>query len=181
MRWKLMVMLCVAGTVTAVAQPAEWSGRPAVAGFIVGFEKANAEQSIVERVPAGESVEHWTRMLTSQRFIGRGRDPGPRQLLANMQGLMTNACPGGSTSEIVPMTVSGRPAARMRADCPLNPQTGLPETYLIVAFAGSNDLFAEQVAFRRAPTAADLSFASKDLQQVRWCTATSKEAVCKSR
>ena len=179
MRWKLTIWLWVAGTGAAVAQPAEWSGRTPASGFIVGFEKANAEQSILERVPAGETVERWTRMLTSQRFVGRARDPGPRQLLVNMQGLMRGACPGGSTSEIVPMTVSGRPAARMRADCPLNPQTGLPESYFIVAFAGTNDLFAEQVAFRRVPTAADLSFASKDLQQVRWCMAGSKEPACK--
>ena len=181
MRWLLTCMLCLAGTGTAVAQPSEWSGRPERPGFVVGFEKANGEQSILERIPTGETVQRWTSMLTSQRFFGRGRDPGPRQLLVNMQGLMTNACPGGSTSEIVPMTVSGRPAARMRADCPLNPQTGLPESYFIVAFAGTIDLFAEQVAFRRTPTAADLSFASKELQQVRWCTAASKEAVCKSR
>ena len=78
-------------------------------------------------------------------------------------------------------TPFSRPAARMRSDCPMNPQTGLPESYFIVAFAGTKDLFAEQVAFRRAPTAADLSFASKDLQQVRWCTSASNEAVCKAR
>jgi hypothetical protein len=180
MRWLLMVILGTAA-VPVTSAPSEWSGRPAAPGFIVGFDKANAEQAIVERVPAGETVERWTRMMTSQRFVGRAADPGPRQLLVNMQGLMKNACPGGSTSEIVVMTVSGRPAARMRSDCPLNPQTGLPESYFIVAFAGTNDLFAEQVAFRRVPTAADLSFASKDLQQVRWCTSASKEAACKAR
>lgn len=180
MRWFSIAILAFSPAV-AEAAPAEWSGRPAAPGFVVGFEKANAEQSIVERVPAGESVEQWTRMLTSQRFVGRARDPGPRQLLVNMQGLMKNACPGGSTGEIVVMTVSGRPAARMRSDCPLNPQTGLPESYFIVAFAGTTDLFAEQVAFRRAPTAADLSFASKELQQVRWCTGASEEAACKAR
>jgi hypothetical protein len=179
MRW-LFSLLLYLGT-AAAAQAAEWSGRPAAPGFIVGFDKANAEQAIVERVPAGETVERWTRMLTSQRFVGRALDPGPRQLLVNMQGLMKTACPDGSTSEIVVMTVSGRPAARMRSDCPLNPQTGLPESYFIVAFAGTNDLFAEQVAFRRVPTEADLSFASKDLQQVRWCTDASKEAGCKAR
>ena len=166
-------------TVAAAAAPAEWSGRPAAPGFVVGFEKANAEQSIVERVPAGESVERWTRMLTSQRFIGRAADPGPRQLLVNIQNLMENACPGGSTSDIVTMTISGRPAARMRSDCPLNPQTGLPETFFIIAFAGTDDLFAEQVAFRRVPTAADITFGSQDLQAVRLCTAASKEPVCK--
>lgn len=180
MRWFLIAILSLSPA-AAAAVSSEWSGRPSAPGFVVGFDKANAEQAIVERVPAGESVERWTEMLTSQRFVGRARDPGPRQLLVNMQGLMKNACPGGSTSEIVIMTVSGRPAARMRSDCPLNPQTGLPESYFIVAFAGTNDLFAEQVAFRRVPTAADLSFASKDLQQVRWCTSTSKEAACKAR
>ena len=80
---------------------------------------------------------------------------------------------------VVDFTVSGRPAARMRADCPLNSQTGLPETYFIVAFAGSGDLFAEQVAFRRVPTAADVAFATKVLQDVRWCKTGSADAVCK--
>jgi hypothetical protein len=178
MRWYLAIVLSGIAAAAAAA-PAEWSGRPPAAGFVVGFDKANAEQAIVERIPAGETVERWTRMLTSQRFIGRASDPGPRQLLVNIQNLLARACPGGSTTQIVAMTVSGRPAARMRSDCPLNPQSGLPETFFIIAFAGDKDLFAEQVAFRRVPTAADLSFASKDLQQVRWCTAASKEAVCK--
>lgn len=180
MRWYVAIALSgiAAG---AAAAPAEWSGRPAASGFVVGFDKANAEQAIVERIPAGETVERWTRMLTSQRFVGRARDPGPRQMLVNIQNLLARACPGGSTTPIVAMTVSGRPAARMRSDCPLNPQTGFPETFFIIAFAGDRDLFAEQVAFRRVPNAADLTFASKNLQQVRWCTAASKDSACKSR
>lgn len=179
MRWYLaLTLFCIASG--GGAAPAEWSGRPPASGFVVGFDKANAEQAIVERIPAGETVERWTRMLTSQRFIGRASDPGPRQLLVNIQNLLTRACPGGSTTPIVAMTVSGRPGARMRSDCPLNPQTGLPETFFIIAFAGDKDLFAEQVAFRRVPTAADVTFAMTDLQQVRWCTTASTEAACKA-
>lgn len=180
MRWFLVALLMFSPA-AAVAATAEWSAPPAAAGFVVGFEKANAEQSIVERIPAGESVERWTRMLTSQRFVGRARDPGPRQLLVTIQNLLKDGCPGGSTTEILAMSVSGRPAARMRCDCPMNPQTGLPETFFIVAFAGTNDLFAEQVAFRRIPTAADVAFATAQLQSVRLCTVTCKEAACKRR
>lgn len=166
----------------ATAAPSEWSMRLPAAGFVVGFDRANDQQSIVERIPSGESVERWTRMLTSQRFMGRGQDPGPRGLLLNMQGLMKEACPGGSTTAITAMAVSGRPAARMRADCPLNPQTGLPETYFIVAFSGSGgDLFAEQVAFRRVPTNADVQFATSTLQQVSLCKAGSKAKGCAAR
>jgi hypothetical protein len=120
-------------------------------------------------------------MLTSQRFMGRGREPGPQGLLANIQSLLGRSCPGGATTPIVAMTISGRPAARMRSDCPLNPQTGQPETFFIIAFAGSSDLFAEQVAFRRVPTAGDIAFAMKDLQAVRLCRAGSTEKVCARR
>ncbi|MEO7603246.1 MAG: hypothetical protein ABIS39_08335 [Sphingomicrobium sp.] len=180
MRWYLAIASSWIA-IGAAAAPTEWAGRPAANGFVVGFDKANGEQAIVERIPVGETVERWSRMLTSQRFVGRARDPGPRQMLVNIQGLLAQGCPGGSTTPIVAMTVSGRPAARMRSDCPMNPQTGLPETFFIIAFAGTNDLFAEQVAFRRVPTDADLTFAMKDLQQVRWCTAASKESACKPR
>jgi len=178
MRLNIFIIFAVACASPAVAAPAEWSMRVPAPGFVVGYDRANDQQSIVERIPAGENVDHWTRMLTSQRFMGRGQDPGPRGLLTNMQGLMKEACPDGGTTAIVDMTVSGRPAARMRADCPLNPQTGLPETYFIVAFAGASDLFAEQVAFRRVPSPADVQYATKMLQQVSLCRAGSKAKSC---
>lgn len=168
----------IAGPLSAA--PTEWSGRPVAAGFVTGFQKANAEQSILERVPKGESVQRWTRMLTSQRFAGRAQSPGPEGLLDNIRGLLANSCPGGGTTPIMAMTVSGRPAARMRADCPLNSATGQPETFFIIAFAGTRDLFAEQVAFRRVPSAADVAFAMKELQQVRWCRAGAADAICKA-
>lgn len=178
MRLKIVIIAAVICASPAIAAPSEWSMRVPAPGFVVGFDRANSEQSIVERIPAGETVERWTRMLTSQRFMGRGRDPGPHGMLLNMQGLMKEACPDGGTTAIVDMTVSGRPAARMRADCPLNSQTGLPETYFIVVFAGSRDLFAEQVAFRHVPTTADVQFATKMLQQVSLCKAGSKVKAC---
>ena len=181
MRWFMIAMVGLWASSAAAAAADEWSAPLAVPGFVIGFDDATEEQAIVERVPAGESVERWTRMLTSQRFVGRAGDPGPRQLLANIQGLMKNGCPGGSTSAITTMTVSGRPGARMRSDCPRNPQTGLPETFFIVAFAGTEDLFAEQVAFRRVPSAADVAFAIRALRGARLCTAAIKDAACRQQ
>lgn len=181
MRWNIFAIAAFTAAGPAMAAPTEWSMRVPVPGFVVGFDRANNEQSIVERVPKGETVENWTRMLTSQSFTGRGRDPGPRGMLTNMQGLMKQACPDGGTTAIVTMTVSGQPAARMRADCPLNSQTGLPETYFIVAFAGTRDPFAEQVAFRHVPTPADVAFATQVLQQVALCRAGSKSKGCAAK
>jgi hypothetical protein len=173
------VILLAASTVQAA--PKEWSAPLVVPGFAVGYEQGNDQQSIVEQVPKGETVEQWTRMLTSQRFIGRAFEPGPTQMLINIQGLLRRACPGGKTTQITEFTVSGQAAARMRSDCPLNPETGKPETFFIVAFAGDKDLFSEQVAFRRVPTAADVSFADDVLGTVAWCKTGSAAKACARR
>jgi len=165
----------------ATADNGEWSAKLVVPGFAVDYEQANLQQSLVEQVPKGESVMNWSRMITSQRFAGRARDPGPRGMLTNIKGLFARACPAGKTSVISPATVGGKPAVRMRADCPLNSETGKPETFFIVAFAGSKDLFSEQVAFRRVPSAADVAFADQTLKAVRLCTAASKDVACKNR
>jgi hypothetical protein len=54
----------------------------------------------------------------------------------------------------------------------------VPAPGFIVAFAGSQDLFAEQVAFRRVPTPADVQFAAAILQKVGLCRAGSKTTGC---
>jgi hypothetical protein len=174
------IVLMLAGF-AAQAAPSEWSAPIIVPGFVVGFEQGNGQQSILEQVPKGETVDSWTRMLTSQRFIGRSADPGPTQMLVNIQGLLRRACPGGTTTSITELTVSGQPAARMRSDCPRNPDTGKPETFFIIAFAGANDLFSEQVAFRRVPTQADVSFAEDVLNSVQWCSTGSTSPACAKR
>lgn len=166
---------------TPASAPREWSAPLVVPGFEVGYEQGNAQQSIVEQVPKGETVEKWTRMLTSQRFVGRAFEPGPTQMLVNIQGLLRRACPGGKTTPITELTVSGQAAARMRSDCPLNPETGKPETFFIIAFSGEQDLFSEQVAFRRVPTAADVSFADDVLGSVAWCKTGSTAKACARR
>ena len=38
----------------------------ALPGFIVGYEAGNAQQSIREEIPKGETVQAWTRMVTTR-------------------------------------------------------------------------------------------------------------------
>jgi len=44
--------------------------RPPLAGFVVGNQQSSGGASILEEVPAGETVQKWTRMVTTQRFEG---------------------------------------------------------------------------------------------------------------
>ena len=78
---------------------------PKEPGFVIGFEKANATQSIQEWVPTGETVEHWSRMLTFQRFTGTiQRGQTPSGLLGWIAGQIRTVCPGAIAS-----AVTGRP------------------------------------------------------------------------
>ena len=139
---------------------------PALPGFVVGFEAANDQQSIREEVPAGETVQDWTRMVTTQRFTGAAARLTPSEFLGVIASNLASACPGARTSPIVTASLSGKATARFRADCPRLAQTGKPETFFILAVSDGEDLHVKQVAFRRDPTAADVQWADGVLGSV---------------
>lgn len=136
--------------------------RPPVQGFVVGYQVAKGGNLIIEQVPAGENVEQWTRMVTTQRFAGVAQRVGANGFLQNMLDGLTAACPGARVTYRRP----GAKIAQMRVDCPRNPSTGLPETFVAKSNAGASDMHVAQVAFRRVPTAADMAWAEKYLGAV---------------
>jgi hypothetical protein len=151
---------------------------PPLPGFVVGYKAANAEQSILEEVPAGETVEKWTRMVTTQWFAGANMRVTPPQFLQNVAAGLDQSCPKSKISTPVISTRGGRPAAQMRVDCPFLPSTGKPETFIMLAIAGASDLHVKQVAFRRVPTAADVSWGETFLAGVTLCAAGDKAGAC---
>ena len=167
LRSTVAVLAVLAPLVLAVSPAsADQLVSPALPGFVVGFEAANDEQSIREEVPAGESVQEWTRMVTTQRFTGAAARLTPSDFLGVIARNLAAACPGARTSPIVTASLSGNPAARFRADCPLLAQTGKPETFFILVASDNDDLHVKQVAFRRDPTAADVQWADGVLTSV---------------
>ena len=178
-----MIMTIIAAMAATAAQGA--AGERLVQADLAGFAEAHRVEGtngmIVEWVPRGESVERWTRMVTHQRFAGAALRLRPQDLLDNMIAGLRTGCPGARTSAVTRFAVSGRPAARFRADCPLNPSTRMPETFTAVAIAGEADMHVAQVAFRRVPSANDDSWAETQLQSVILCGADSKETACTAR
>jgi len=136
--------------------------RPPVPGFVAGYEVAKNGNYIQEQVPAGENVEKWTRMVTTQRFAGVAESTSANGFLQLMIDGLASGCPGAS---IVYRRANGR-SAQMRVDCPKNPKTGLPETFFAKAMAGSADMHVAQVAFRSIPKATDVAWAEKYLESV---------------
>ena len=136
--------------------------RPPVAGFVSGYELAKSGNYIQEQVPAGETVQQWTRMITTQRFAGVAKKADANGFLQLMIDGLSKGCPGASLA----YRRGSSAIAQMRVDCPLNPATRRPETFFAKAMAGSADMHVAQVAFRSVPKARDVAWAEKYLTSV---------------
>ena len=178
MRRILAATLAVSLASPLFAQSAERLSSPALTGFVVGYSAANDQQSIREEVPRGESVQRWTRMVTSQWFAGLAAKATPSQYAQNVIAPLPRACPGAKVSPMENLTVSGRPAVRFQVDCPRSP-AGRPETFILLAVAGASDMHVKQVAFRGSVTPADLQWARGYLAGTLLCGTGSREAVCR--
>lgn len=176
------MLILLAAMAAAAAQGGgapEWIGRAEVPGFVEGHRVERPYGMIVEWVPEGETVQSWTRIITVQRFGEAATRQRPREVIANMARDLSASCPGGVPSAVETLRVSGRQAARFRADCALNPGTGLPETLFALAIAGERDMHMFQIAFRRVPSAEDVSWAEQHLASAVLCTERSREGVCR--
>jgi hypothetical protein len=168
-RWILTAAAaCATGSALAAPGPrAAALTPPPLSGFVEGFRQELGGNLIVEHVPTGESVHRWTRMVTVQRIAGAGARMSPSGHLQNMIYGLARACPSGRAGVIRSLVVANRSAAEFRADCPRNPGTGQPETFVVRTIAQGQDLHVVQVAFRRVPSALDLSWARTVLDRTQ--------------
>jgi hypothetical protein len=169
------------GFAAAAQAPSEWLGQAPLPELVVGSRQVAGRSLMVERIPPGETVEQWSRMVTVQRFAGviaRGGtvDEWREHFL---DGLRTG-CPGFRGGNATHTSVAGRPAIVLRIDCPLNPATGRPETFLLLAIAGRIDLHIAQIAFRHVPSDAEMDWARSQLASVTFCTSGDATPVCRN-
>ena len=121
-----------AASIAGAQAPSEWLGQAPLPELVIGFQRAEARGMIVERIPPGETVEQWSRMVTVQRFAGVIARGGTLDEWRGhfLDGLRTG-CPGyrvGDTvfraSPVAPRSSSGsivrstlRPAGRRPSCC----------------------------------------------------------------
>ena len=156
-------MFAFAAVALLAAEPTAGVSRPALPGFEVGYQASQGGASILEEVPNGETVHKWTRMVTSQRFEGVAFKTSPARFLGMLASGALATCPGATASQ-----VREEDGARLvRMDCPKNPDTGLPETFVARALDDGADLHVFQVAWRSVPTPADIAWAESYLKGIR--------------
>jgi hypothetical protein len=178
--WPALLLAGLIATGAEAAPPAEWVGQAALPGLVIGHRLSNGQSMIAERIPPGETVERWTRMVTNQRFAGALAGGTLDQWLSSYLSLLEQGCQGQRASTPARLRIEGRPAFDLRVDCPHNPATGLPETFFVRAIASGSTLHLAQVAFRHVPSAEDTRWAQGHLASVTLCTRTSRSPVCRA-
>jgi len=145
------------------------------AGFVVGNKQSAQNGAIEERVPKGETVDAWSRMIT---IITLNAPINARSYAANFVATVANACPGTHAGSPVAVTVGGHEALDDRMDCPRNPQTGKPETFFFRVLSAGGRLQMVQVAFRHVPSPAEEEWAKAQIAGAVLCGADSTDALC---
>lgn len=176
----LALAASLAGASAAAAQPqTEWLVQAPLPELVVGFQQEQAGYRIVERIPPGETVEAWSRMATTQRFAGLiARGVTLNAWLDVFIDNLGRGCPGYRAEGPAYSDGGGRPEVAFRADCPRNPVTGRPETFLLRALAGAADLHVVQVAFRHLPTDEEVAWAQAHLATAMLCDRASTDSRC---
>jgi hypothetical protein len=118
--------------------------------FKIGFQSSHDSRMITEWVPAGETVEDWTEILTVQ--IYRGATVDSQTFLQGVETRYMNDCPGTTGKGPFTGHVNGYVVTMLVLKCPKNPATGKPESTVFRVIKGMDALYSVQHAWRAVPS-----------------------------
>lgn len=121
--------------------------------FEVGHQARNDATQIMELVEPPETVENWSKLVTSLMFFDAAQR-GVESVYKQWRDDMARSC-SRMSNNVQKGTVDGMPALRASLSCPKNPETGKPENLEAILVQGQANMMMVQVAFRRAMTPAD--------------------------
>jgi hypothetical protein len=146
-------------------------------GYKVGFQNKTERQMISEMVPAAESVEDWTEMVTVQIFYNL-RDVAPAQYRARLEKLWDESCPGSSFAKVKEELENLYPTITWVQRCPGNAKTGKPEFTWMKAVRGKDSFYLVQKAYKFEPSAEQVSLWGDFLDSVKVCDTRSRLQPC---
>jgi hypothetical protein len=152
--------------------------QPLPRDFAIGFRTTHGEMVMTEAVPVGETVQAWTRMITTQMFRGR-RDMQTAPFLSGIGRQWLAACAGSVAPVIHTGDANGYVVSMMLLTCPLNPATGKPETTLFRAIKGADSFYVVQYAYRSIPTPERIEAAAHYLGGVNVCDTRTAAHPCR--
>jgi hypothetical protein len=180
-RW-LAVLSAVCGAVTAQAAgmggvEGETLVQTMPGGYKVGSHQQSDGMTMQEMVPAEESVDNWSKMITTQVFPGKGNWL-PSDFLIGFGQRVGAVCPGMTHSDVMVGASNRYVTGLVMLRCPVNRLTGKPETIVARAIQGKDSFYLVQIAYRYAPTHADSRFTESYLRSIIVCDTRSNDHPC---
>jgi hypothetical protein len=146
-------------------------------GFKVGFSDARNGMNMQEWVPANETVQNWTEMVTVQVFLNR-KDLDPVQFLATMEKQWAGACKGSTATPVASGKTNGYASAIVTLRCPLLASSGKPETTMMKTIKGNDSFYLVQRAARSVPSEPQLALMKSYLEAVSACDSRLRAHPC---
>lgn len=147
-------------------------------GFKVGFQSNRDNRLMTEWIPAAETVEDWTQMLTVQIYRGAGVDSA--SFLKGIGKRYMDACPGTTAKGIFTGQINGYVVSMLVLKCPNNPGTSKPETTAFRVIKGNDALYSVQRAWRSVPSDQNLDDVMHGLAKVTVCDTRAADHPCPS-
>lgn len=168
-------MWIFAAAMALMLAPAEWLAMPMPEGFVTVHQQSAQIGSIEERVPKGETVERWTRMIT---LITLNGDVDPGVYADGFDKGLARGCPGAKSWPRTASRIGAHAAIDGRLDCPRNPDTGKPETLFYRLTGMPGHLHMVQIAFRSLPDAQSVAWAQARIGSATLCAPGSDDPAC---
>jgi len=147
-----------------------------------GFQFGDQGQSgpgseIAEYIPKGETVDAWSRLVTVQIFHNlKAFDPD--RFAETIRDRAPASCPGEQGALVKHGLDHGYIFTVWLFSCPLNPQTGKPETFYDKLISGADALYSVQYSFRSVPDLDASESASAYLDSVNVCDTRLPDRPC---
>ena len=178
----LLALLSLGGAALAADQaPSQLRNEnlmtPLPKGFTVGSRGRDGPMIGAEYVPAGETVQDWSRMVTVQIFQNL-KSFDPDAFAGRLQKGWSKGCPLSDVHKLKGGREHGYGFSLWAYLCPFNPRTGKPETAYMKFISGKDALYVVQYAYRAPLTSENIPRAMTYLGGVWVCDTRLADHAC---
>lgn len=176
----LLLIAAFAAAAPHVGSAAEWLALPPADDFTIAWGEDRGGAKMIQRIRRGETLQSWSRMIMEQSFGGAGQTDAT-DAAGQIGAMWRSTCPGATLSAVVSTPGDPGPVARISGDCPLNAQTGRPESLFAAATRSGDTLYVARIAIRRKATGDDIGWADALLSGLTICAPNSPKAICQDQ
>jgi len=152
--------------------------QPLPEGFKIASEQAEGHASLTEMVPINESVDQWTRMVTTQVYRGLSDASFFAKYKDQMRERWSKACDVADTKPFSDSSENGYATHVWLQVCAFKDKQKKPEITLFKFIQGRDATYVVQMAFHFQPAKAQLAESMAYLGKVTVCDTRRADSPC---